>query len=202
MPQVFGADELGLIHEASLWAEAASEREIERATYPDVAQEARSRGLFPLRMGTDPIWYHPTSGEQVSLAPAHAGGSGLYSRIPNDMAELKRRFPSAEELAKRNRTPEEREAEENAAAAETRAQKALEVQRAKQQKDQASAAAAKKLHGPFTSEDVEAAFNMRGEKARAARPDDTVQAFRERLSALPLPTRQKLHRATFPDRYK
>ena len=210
MPQVFGAEDLDLIRTASLWVESGySESEIERLTHPDVAAEARSRGLVPHRMGLDPIWIHPETGRQHSLAPLHSGNTTLYRRIKNDVAELRREHPTADEIARKSRSPEEVEADSASAAAETRSKKQQEVaarqrareqeanRRAKQEREDFS-----RKYAPFRDmDDIKSAFAARSDKAKATRPDDTVEQFADRLSALPQQTRKQLHQQVFPERY-
>lgn len=205
MPQVFGADSIDLIYTASnsLWAEAASERDIEKATHPLVATEARSRGLVPLRMGSDPIWHHPESGKIVTLTPFHSGESVAYTSIQNLMAKLRREYPTPEETAKANRTPEQIEAEQAAAANETRTKKQQAVDAAKRKREQEAAKAFKVDHAPFKNMDeVQRAFDARSDAVKASRPGDTVEQLAGRLRALPAEHRQKVHQMVFPERYK
>jgi hypothetical protein len=204
MPQVFGSEELELIRTASLFLEAAaSERDIERATHPAVAAEARSRGLVPLRMGSDPIWHHPESGKIVSLTPAHSGDAANQTSMANLIAKMKRNFPTAEETAKAGRTPEEVETDQINAAKETKSKKQQAVDAARRRREQDAASAFKKVHFPFKNQnEVQQAFDARTPKARMSRPDDTVEQFASRLSELPHATRQQIHKAIFPEQYR
>lgn len=204
MPQVFGEDQIGLISTSSIWVEtAASEKDIERLTHPQVATEARARGLVPLRMGTDPIWHHPETGKIVSLTPTHSGESISFNKtISNMKAKLKREFPTAEELAKAARTPEQVESDQAAAANETRSKKQQAVDAAKRKREQEAAKAFRDAHSPFKNmDDVQRAFDSRSDKARMARPGDTVDQFASRLRELPAEHREQLHRRIFPERY-
>lgn len=206
MPQVFGSDELGLINEASLWVEggSASEAEIERATHPEVASEARARGLVPLRMGKDPIWHHPETGEWTALAPAHAGDGGFSGgrRIPNDMSRLRRTFPTPEETAKANRTPEQVSVDQANAAEATRSKKQDQVAARQRAKEQAAAVQFKKDMFPFANmRDVQRAFDNRSDDAKLVRPNETVEQYAARLKDAPAAVRQQLHQVVFPERY-
>lgn len=205
MPQVFGTDALNLIHTASnsLWVEAASERDIEKATHPQVAAEARSRGLVPLRMGSDPIWHHPETGKIVTLTPVHSGEGVNYTSMANLLSKLRRSFPTAEETARASRTPEQIEAEQAAAATETRTKKQQAVDAARRKREQEAAKTFKVDHAPFRNMgEVQTAFDARSPAAKASRPDDTPEQFAGRLRALPEEHRQKIHQIVFPERYK
>lgn len=203
MPQVFGVDEVELINKTSLWVEAASEKDIEQATHPAVAAEARARGLVPLRMGRDPIWHHPDSGKIITLTPAHSGDSANYTSMANIVAKLRRQFPTAEETAKAARTPEQIEADQASAAQETRSRKQQAVDAAKRKREQQAASEFRKAHGPFRDMgEVQRAFNLRSPKARQSRPRDTVEDFAERLRDLTPEARQQVHRTVFPEKYK
>lgn len=202
MPQLYGSEEIGLISQANLWVEAVSERDIEKATHPEVAAEARARGLVPLRMGTDPIWHHPPTGQIASLTPAHAGDSANYSTIRNVIGNLRRKFPTPEETARASRTPEDIDADRNAAAAETRTKKQQGIDAAKRKKEQEEAVAFKKNHAPFRNvNDVQQAFDRRSPQAKLSRPGDTVEQFAQRLRNLTTVDREKVHRSVFPERY-
>lgn len=205
MPQVFGADSIDLISIASdsLWVEAATEMDIERATHPRIADEARARGLAPLRMGSDPIWHHPESGKIVALTPSHSGESVAYTSIANMMAKLKRDYPTPEETAKASRTPEEIEADQAAAANETRTKKQQAVDAAKRRREQEAAKNFRVNHEPFKNMDeIQKAFDARSSAAKASRPGDTVEQFAGRLRDLPSAHRQQIHKIVFPERYK
>ncbi|HEY6018651.1 MAG TPA: hypothetical protein VIY48_01815, partial [Candidatus Paceibacterota bacterium] len=144
MPQVFGADQLDLMSMASLWVEAVDEGVIERATHPQVAAEARARGLVPLRLSPDPIWHHPETGKIITLVPAHSGESISYNRsIKNGLANLRREYPTPEEIARASRTPEQIEKDQAAAANETKSKKQQAIDSARRQRDRDAAAAAK-----------------------------------------------------------
>jgi hypothetical protein len=202
MPQVFGSDELGLIAESSLWAEAASEKEIERATHPGVAAEASKRGLVPVRMGIDPIWQHTETGQIHSLPPAHSGDSVARTSINNATAKLKRLYPTKEEIARANRTPEEIEQAAAEAANATRTKKQQAVDAARRKKEQETLVQFKKYHGPFKSMDeIRQAFNKRSRGVKVDWPNDTVDAFASRLRDLHPSERLQVHKAVFPDRY-
>lgn len=205
MPQVFGAGALDLIHTASnsLWVEAVSDRDIEKATHPQVAAEARARGLVPLRMGSDPIWHHPESGKIVALTPAHSGENANFTSMANLLAKLKRSFPTAEETAKASRTPEQIAADQAAAANETRTKKQQAVDAAKRRREQEALKAFRENHAPFKSmAEVETAFHARSDAVKASRPDDTPKQFADRLRALPDEHRQKIHQLVFPEKYR
>lgn len=202
MPQVFGSDHLDLMSMSSVWVEAASERDIERLTHPQVAAEARFRGLVPLRMGTDPIWHHPDTGRSFSLTPAHSGDSGFYSRIKNDLADLRRNLPTAEEFARATRTPEQVQADQTAATAETRTKKQQAVDAAKRKREQEAIVNFQKDHAPFRNiGEVQRAFDARADKVKDSRPGDTVEQFAGRLRDLPLAHRQQVHKMVFPEKY-
>lgn len=202
MPQVFGADQLSLVNFSSLWIEAAaSGKDIEKATHPQVAAEARARGLVPLRMGLDPIWHHPETGEWITLTPSH-GTSGLYKRVKNDQAALRRRYPTPEEAARASRSDEQKAADSAAAAEATRSKKQQAVDAAKRRRDQEASIAFKKENAPFRNmNEIQRAFDTRGDKAREARPDETVDQFAERLRQAGPDIRRQLHRVVFPERY-
>lgn len=202
MPQVFGSDELALIAESSLWVQAASVAEIERATHPTVAAEARSRGLVPLRMGIDPIWHHPDTGAKITLTPAHAGTQNNRA-VANSMANLKRNFPTEEELARASRTPEEVEQAQQAAAKATKSKKQQQADAAKRKREQEQAATYKKLYHPFRNRgEIEQAFNKRSRDDRMVRPRETVDDFADRLQDMTPGDRMRVHRAYFPEKYQ
>ncbi len=199
MPQVFGAEDLDLIKESSLWVEAISKSDIEKLTHPAVAAEARARGLVPLRMGLDPIWHHPDVGKIHSLAPAHTGD--VQRRIKNDIADLRRNYPTAEETSRASRSPEEVAADSAAAAAQTRSKKQQAVDAAKRRKEQEAAIAFRRDHSPFRNMgEVQQAFDAKD--ARVSGPGETVDQFAERLRSSPIADRQKIHMKVFPERYR
>lgn len=204
MPQVFGATELGLIVESSLWIEAASASDIEKLTNPTVAAEARARGLVPLRLGKDPIWHHPDSGKIVTLTPAHSGDSPSYNRtVANGVASLKRMFPTEEEQARASRTPEEIEADQQAAANATKTKKQQKADAAKRKREQEEAVLYKKLYAPFKNRgEVQEAFDRRSPDARMVRPRDTVDDFADRLRGMTSGDRLRVHKAFFPEKYR
>ena len=200
MPQVFGAEDLSIIKDASLWVEAATERDIEKATHPSVAAEARARGLVPLRIGNDPIWTHPETGEMVTLTPAHTGDFQGRT-IQNNISMLKRKFPTEEEKAYAARSPEQIAADSAAAANATRTKKQEAVEAAKRKREREQAAAFKKAHEPFRNmSEIQQAFDkqQRGPKPR---PGETVEQFAEKLRNAPSDMRQQVHRLVFPERY-
>lgn len=202
MPQVFGEDQLELMSVSSVWVEAASERDIERATNSQVAAEARLRGLAPLRMGSDPIWHHPPTGMIVSLTPAHTGEEAGYTGMANMLAKLKRQFPTFEESQKAARTPEQIAADQAAAASETKSKKQQAVDAAKRKREQEAVVAFRKDHVPFKNiGEVQRAFDARSDRVKDSRPGDTVEQFAGRLRDLPLAHRQQIHRMVFPEQY-
>lgn len=207
MPQVFGAQELTLISEASLWFEAGevdsrNAKAIEKATHPMVAAEARARGLVPLRMGNDPIWHHPDTGEQVVMTPSHAGDQ--FNRgVANAMAFLKRNFPTEEELARAGRTPEEVEQAQADAAAATKSKKQQKADAAKRAKEQAAAVQFKRLHAPFRNMDeIATAHKARLPRVRISEPGETLEQFAQRLRESPPEYRQQVHRMVFQNKGK
>lgn len=202
MPQVFGADQINLVAQSSLWIESGiSEQDIEKLTHPDVAAEARSRGLVPLRMGRDPMWHHPDTGQWLALAPAHSGDF-QGRRVKNDIAGLRRNFPTEEETARAARTPEQIEADVAAAVQGTKTKKQQQIDSVKRRREQEALKAFREKHAPFRSiSEVQAAFDARNDKAKSARPNETVEDFAQRLSEIPVEHRQKIHRALFPEKY-
>lgn len=201
MPQVFGTEDLDLLKEASLWVEAASEMDIERATHPAVAAEARARGLVPLRHGKDPIWHHPESGKIHTLTPIH-GGEYQGRVVQNAIANLRRTYPTPEEAAKASRSPEEIEADSAAAANATRTKKQQAVDAAKRKREQEAAILFRQEHSPFRNMgEVQRAYDKHMQSPKS-RPSDTVENFAQRLRSAAPDMRQQIHRLVFPERYK
>lgn len=180
-----------------LYGAEMSENKVERLTNTQLAAEARARGLVPLRMGIDPIWKHQASGRIMALTPAHTGDAPGYNRaIKNALSDLRKNFPTEEELAKANRTPEEIEQAQAGAAAATRSKKQQAVKAAKIKREQEAQALFKKLHAPFKNlAEVQKAY------AASESWDGTVEEFAEWLRDLSPANREQVHRSVFPERY-